>query len=281
MSTFLESQIKMLLIGSQGFLGRYFLKRFPQATVLDRPFWDLANPPSVLPKGSFTHAVIAAAIGNPKQCETNPSYSHLCNVTGTLKLCDALLSRGITPVVFSSDYVFSGSEDSYGETAVKAPLNQYGLQKSVLEESAPEKCLILRLSKVYGTEKAERSMLDEMASLFSQGKEVKAAADQIFAPVHVNDVVDAASFLMAQNLTGLFNLAGEEVVSRFEIALRLAKKMNTAHLVRKISLDDLQEPFKRPKKTVLNSAKLKHAIQHSFRSLESSLDEIARPYETH
>lgn len=271
--------MSLLIIGCDGFIGKEFLKTYPNSFATKKDELNLLKPTVAdLPKTEF--AIIAAGMGNPKRCEQDPKMSYQCNVKGTLQLCEMLLDRGTTPVVFSTDYVFDGKQDKYDENAVLCPLNVYGKQKAELELRASLlDCLIIRLSKVYGTKKHDKSLIDEMASHFMQENEVKAASDQIFAPIHVEDVVGSVMALLMKKCRGLYNLAGDEVLSRHKIAQKIATRMAKGHLLKEISLDDLEEAFKRPKSTVLACQKLKSVLDPKFKSLDEGIDMIVRNYE--
>lgn len=270
--------MSLLIIGSDGFIGRHFVKTFPDAYAINRQTLDLLNPDiNKLPHADF--AVICAGIGNPKLCESDPQKSYECNVIGTLKLCKSLIFNGIKPVVFSSDYVFDGQLLEYTEISSTSPLNSYGRQKAELEEQALNlDCLIVRLSKVYGTQKGDKSLIDEMALNFFQKKEVRAASDQIFAPLHVDDVVRSVMALLMKKCRGLYNLAGDEKMSRHQLAKKIAEKMGKKEFLKEISLDDLSETFRRPKNTVLVCKKLKKELETAFMTLDQSIDIIARNY---
>src|SRR5262249_54891367 len=141
------------------------------------------------------YAVITAAVTGLARCEQDREYTRARNVTGTLDLARQLAEEGVTPVFFSTDNVFDGRGGPYPDEAPTSPPNEYGAQKAEVERRLPEvcrgRCLILRLGKVFGLVRGDRTLLDEMADRLTKGQEVAAARDMVFCPVLVGDVVRA------------------------------------------------------------------------------------------
>jgi dTDP-4-dehydrorhamnose reductase len=236
----------LIIIGCNGFIGRHFCKAFPEALAIGRTELDLFYPEITFETAGRSVAVIAAGIGNPRSCERDPEKSYQCNVVGTLSLGKELLKRGILPILFSTDYV-------YDDSLQVAPLNVYGRQKAELEVKGTELgALVIRLSKVYGIEKGDKTLFDEMAALLQAGKQVRAARDQIFAPIYVGDVISHVLECILKGKRGIVTLAGPTCGSRLEMARKMAEKMGADEkLVSEISLDELQDGVLRPKRLAL------------------------------
>ena len=237
---------ELMIIGSAGFIGRHFYRAFPDALSVGRAQLDLCDPAMNFSIEGARYAVIAAGIGNPQKCEAHPELSHRCNVTGTLALGKELLKRGILPIFFSTDYVFD-------DTLNIAPLNIYGLQKAELEEKGAKLgALVVRLSKVYGIEKGDGTLFDEMAARLKEGKQVRAARDQLFAPVYIGDVVRQVMEWAQRDVRGVVTCAGPSFATRIEMAHLMAEKLEVdQELVTEISLDDLKDGVRRPKRLTL------------------------------
>ena len=238
----------LIVIGSKGFIGSHFCRAFPEALAVDRSMLDLCNPQICFATHKRRFALIAAGMANPKACEANPQFSHRCNVIGTLKLGKELCERGIIPIFFSTDYVFD-------DALMIAPLNRYGEQKAELEAEASHlDALILRLSKVYGVEKGDGSLFDEMAARLTRGEAILAAHDQVFAPIFIDDVIRHTMAFLKAGKRGIVNLVGPSFAPRLEMARKLAAELKVEKaLVKAMSLDDLLDGVKRPKFLKLTS----------------------------
>ncbi len=119
-----------------------------------------------------------------------------------------------------------------------------------------ESALVLRLSKVYGS--APRGdLLQEMADKLARGEIVRAARDQCFNPISIADAVRAVIELCDAGANGVVNVCGPQAWCRVELARAVASALDaTSGLVEEISLDDLDEPFQRPKDTRMSADRL-------------------------
>lgn len=283
---------KTLIIGTEGFLGANFFRLYSSffnhippiqrrgienSIQLEDPRienWNIAW-------NDYDYAIVCAAVTNVARCQANKAYCYKCNLEGTISLCYQLLDKRIIPILFSSDYVFDGKSGNYSEESEKNPLNVYGETKDRLEEKLkrlfPDNFIVLRLSKVYSLRRIENDFVIQISEAMKRGDEYKAAGDQIFSPVHVMDVINSTILLQNDSQRGLFNIAGRECVSRYQIASRLSKIGRKPDLIRKISLEDLSEPFDRPKNTTLDCCKFLKLFPYKFSSI---LDDLSKMRET-
>ena len=77
-------------------------------------------------------------------------------------------ARGFRPVFLSTDKVYGLGEGPFREEQAGKPVTLYGRLKWELEtwlSGSVEDALVVRLSKVYGTDKADRSIVQEMLEL--------------------------------------------------------------------------------------------------------------------
>jgi len=281
--------MKILIVGAKGFIGAKLYNFFAKAAIDfigtsqrksdDLFFLDLSDPDiSSMDLDGVDFAIIASAKTNIRFCEENPEEAKAVNTFGTISLIKQLVAKGIVPVVFSTDYVFDGISGGYVESSATAPLNQYGIQKALMEHKIrslyKDKCLIIRLSKVYDISAAGSSLLGEMITKMSQSQVINVASDQVFCPVCIDDVIGGVYYLMKQNYRGIYHICGPESISRYELALKVVKKFGfDPKLVNKISLDDLKEPFKRPKNTSMKSLHIQDKLIDKFLRLDEAIDQ--------
>jgi len=285
--------VKTLIIGCQGFIGRHLWKQYPTSAGTHRiasknilPL-DLSDPElKVLPLNwkEYSHAIICSAISKIGFCEREKESSFLCNVQGTLALARQLTDRDIFPIFFSSDYIFDGKNSPYDEESSLNPLNEYGRQKALLEQEIPKICgsnyLIIRLGKVFGTTPGDRTLLDEMVSSLLQGQTIRAAHDQVFSPIFLDDAIDGIIALQTKQATGLYQLCGCETWSRYDLACLVARSFNIKEQknIHNISLDDLNEPFQRPKNTAMRNERFMKATGLRPRSIINCIQKMTALY---
>ncbi len=292
----METPPKTAVIGADGFVGSHFhqlYKQFdPHALGTGTPGsaftpqLDLHSPdisPFHLADSGYKDVIIAAAVTGIAQCENEKEYARACNVEGTLELIRQISQEELKPIFFSSDYVFDGVEGGYTEDAPLRPLDEYGAQKAEVERRFSEvcngDCLIIRPCKLFGLKKGDGTLLDEMANNLSQGLPVRAAYDQWFCPIWIHDFSRAVLALQTRRITGTVHLCTAKPVSRLDLALAMADALGVdRRLVQSISLDDLNENFKRPKRTNLVCKRLPKDIQAAFKPLSECVHIAAENY---
>jgi len=252
----------LVVIGSKGFIGKHLTASLNPAIYThhkESPYLVDLNTPNLktLPLSTETHAVIAAGCANINDCNNHPEKTYAINVAGTLRIAKQCTELGLCPILFSTDYVFDGKEGGYTESSPTSPINAYGKQKAELEERIHDATggnyLMLRLSKIYSTSIGDDSLLDEMMQTLIQGRTVRAATDQVFCPLHINDLLSIIQELIDQKITGLINIGGKETLSRYALALDVCESLNVSKVfIEPISLDEL-EGDPRPKKQRLTA----------------------------
>lgn len=279
-------QKRILILGAEGYIGSalwaYFhsLQKNPMGTARQPKQGlavfqgDLKHLESFVSKSSsFSHVLIAFGKTKLMECEQFPKETSQINVKNTVEIAKFFHSLGVIPIVFSTDYVFDGVKGNYQEEDVTNPLNEYGRQKVALESLIQQTCpnaLILRLSKVYSLEGiGGKTLIDEMHTRLVEGRCVQAAQDQIMTPIYLEDVCKAINGLIEHKATGLFHLSSCTPISRYELACQVAKRYGGTHLIRKILLKNLNEPFARPEKTDMCCQKLTQSVKFTPRSVHT------------
>jgi len=290
---------KTLVIGCRGFLGSAFLDAYRKiyndsiGQDIDPPhlndcyFIDLASPsirPLKLKEKGYEDALILAGITKVALCEKEKERTRQINVYGTTRLIEELIEEGIKPIFFSSDYVFDGEKGGYRDYDPVSPINEYGRQKAEIERTMGEigtgNYLIIRLSKVFSLQKGDNSLFDEMARVIYNGGKIKAATDQIFSPVLINDVIKAVLELQSKRATGIFNVCSKKAYSRYELALMLTRKMKKKEKqIEPIYINDLDPEIKRPKNTSMVPKRLFEETGLEFDNVPECIAYIAKSWE--
>lgn len=285
--------IKTAIIGASGFIGRHlwqsYRKAFPDCvgTSFSNPApgltpFDIRTPNlSALRLEETGHqaVLITSAKPNVGYCENEPAAAHAVNVKGMLELIRQIGRTSMAVIFISSDYVFEGTTGGYNDDAETKPTTEYGRQKVAVERAIPsltDNYLVLRLSKIYGLEKNDNTLLSEIARNLCSGQTVCAAADQFFCPTFVNDLVAAIHAIQKAKLKGAMNVCSPEAWSRYEIARRLGETLGVdPSLVRKIALYDLPSMKGRPLNTSMACSRLQTLAGVSFMPLRESIELMA------
>lgn len=286
--------IKTAVIGASGYVGRRLLaayrEGFPDAVGTSFsaktpgliPF-DIRRPDVAalrLEEAAHEAVLISSAKPNIAFCEKNRDDAYAVNVTGTLELARRLGRTRLKVIFLSSDYVFDGRTGGYDDGAPTSPSTEYGRQKALVEKELPSLVkdpLILRLSKIYGVQKGDGTLLDEMAASFAAKKPARAARDQAFCPTNADDLARLALAAQDAGASGVVNLCNPRRWTRYDIAAALAKAMGAAPaLVEPISLHDIPALAGRPLDTSMKCSRLSALVPClRFAPLEDDIRRVA------
>ena len=174
----------------------------------------------------------------------------------------------LTPVFFSTHWVFDGEFGNYNDDAKPYPLNSYGEQKAKIEYylSQQSKYLIIRLPVVYN---CNNHFLSDITDPLLDGKVIRAAIDSRFNPTHINNVVETTIKLMDNNANGTYNVSAPMAYTRYHIACMIADSLGLdKKYVQRINIDDIPDMIKRPCNTSLICTKIDNS---KFITLEDSI----------
>lgn len=266
---------KTLILGGSGFVGRALLRALPPSARVST-YCTHAITGGVrfdatrqrlgdldLDLGQFGAAVMLLGEADPDECIEDPRGSEALNVTACRQIADELAEAGVRIVYASTEYVFDGARGDYGEDEKPSPVLLYGEQKASMERyiaglNTPH--AILRLAKLYGDEPGDGTLFTNWADDIQRGRPLRAASDQRFSPIHVDDAVDAILAAVNGKLEGIVHVAGPEALSRHEC---LEKLVGEARAVRPdtaapeaCSIHDFDLPEQRPLDVSLKLGKL-------------------------
>jgi dTDP-4-dehydrorhamnose reductase len=225
----------------------------------------------------------AAGFTNVDACESNKELSWNANVKGTESIAMSSWAIDSHLVYISSDYVFDGKEGPYTEDDIPHPISYYGRTKLAAENAvrtSGTKFTIIRTNVLYGSgEKNRPDFASWVIDSLSKGKEIKIVTDQYNNPAFIDDLVDGINKTMDNSLQGIYNIAGDEVVSRYEFTLRLARYFNLDEsLIKPIVTADLKQPAPRPLKSGLIITKAVKEADYKPCSIEKTFEVIKGRY---
>lgn len=232
--------MRVLLTGSTGRLGGAFLslwRNHPSfdLQVVNRADLDLSQPEQVkdyLHAQEFDALINPAAVSGLEQCLDNPGLALAVNTLTPSIMAEVCHAKQAQLVHFSTDYVFSGAEDSrLTETAATGPVNTYGRTKLAGEQAVLEaspQALVCRVSWLFGP--GPESHFDSTLRRAADGETVSLIADKFSVPTYTHDVVSWTELLLKQRRTGTYHLCNasepESWHSYGETICALAQKHN-------------------------------------------------------
>lgn len=186
---------------------------------VERVFQDFA-PDVVL------HAAGSAQI---EACEDDKEACWALNVDATETMAAACHRHGARLVLPSTDFVFDGAAGPYAETDRPAPINAYGRSKlaaeNVLRMSPLSRWSVARTTLVFGAPDGPEPRLDVVRWLVRElraGRPVRVPHDQVRTPTYDADLADGMLRLVRYDKSGVYHIAGREVMTLPEIAHTIA-----------------------------------------------------------
>ena len=105
-----------------------------------------------------------------------------------------------------------------------------------------------------------------------KGHAIKIVTDQWGNPTFAEDLASALLTFYKQNKTGIYNTVGNEWLSRYEFAVKIAKVFQLDEtLIKKATTDRLKQSAPRPKRGGLYIDKMMQETGFVFSSVEDSL----------
>ncbi len=202
---------RTVVLGGNGQLGRALQACMPDATFVDLPEFDLANPAIVdgFDWGSYETIINAAAYTAVDAAET-PEGRSACwasNATGVAHLARIAAERRLTLVHVSSDYVFDGTREVHAEDEPLSPLGVYGQAKAAgdLSVGTVPRHYLVRTSWVVGDGK---NFVRTMADLAARGVAPTVIADQHGRLTFTSDLARAIAHLLDSGAAyGTYNVS--------------------------------------------------------------------------
>lgn len=203
----------ILIIGSNGQLGKSLQHRYPEAKAVDQSQLDISDIASVntFDWSNINSIINAAAFTNVDMAETAEGRSKAwkVNALGPANLSCIARQHSITLVHISTDYVFDGQQDLHTEQEDFSPLNVYGQSKAAgdIAVALLEKYYILRTSWVIGE---GRNFVNTMMSLADRGINPTVVSDQIGRLTFTDTLTEAINYLLTKNAPyGTYNVSND------------------------------------------------------------------------
>jgi len=207
-----------------------------------------------------------AAITDVDACETNRGAAWQVNVACVENLAIAAKLVGAALVHISTDYVFDGKNGPYSELDRPNPISYYGRTKLASENvllTSGIPFTILRTMVLYGTGvQVKPNFALWLISSLGEGKQVRIVTDQLGTPTLVDDLAYAILKVVELDRTGLFHIAGPDLVSRYEFAVTLANVFDfNTKLIAPAKTSTMKQAAPRPLKSGLITLKAQTELE--------------------
>ena len=284
-----------LVIGANGFLGRYCIQSILEQTDenvtatarniqnlenTDRVHWEKCDIAlesefdrllSMIKEYDRVKVIFLAAYHNPDLVEANPSHAWDINVTALSRCLNKMPS--VERLFYAStDSVYGDSIDHYHfkENDPLNPVNRYGKNKAAAE--AVVRYLefhVVRFPFLIGTSlvPGKRHFYDHIVENLTNGKEVEMFENSYRSSLHFHTAASLLIQLMEMPLREvppILNVCGDRDLSKYDIGLLAAEKLQVSEkLIKPIKIfeNDVVFKTKRAVSTVMDNTLVKKVLQ--------------------
>lgn len=224
--------------------------------------------------------VHAAGLTSVDRCEEDPAEARHVNAELARNVAEAVARKSIKLVHVSSDHLFAGTRSGYREDDPPEPLNEYARSKLLAEEwvlRADPNALVLRTNFFGWGHAGRQSFSDWIIAGLRAGKTLTMFDDVFFTPILADDLAVAAHRLVAQSAAGIFNLTGDERVSKYVFGTRLAAAFGLpAELIRPDKIASSRLHARRPSDMSLDNVKTRDMLGSGLGRLDDYLLALRR-----
>ncbi len=216
----------LLIAGAGGRLGYAFVRLCDHrnlATIAPgRSELDIADPDAVaaaIERYRPWAVINAAGFADVDGAQRDPARAQRANTQGAVTLARACAARGLPFITLSSAHVFDGGKlGAYVESDTLAPLNAYGCSQAAAEahvRAAWPGALVVRAGACFGPWD-DTNFLTRALTQLALNRSLRAAADNVYSPAYIPDLVHACLDLLIDGENGVWHLAHPGGVSEVE-----------------------------------------------------------------
>lgn len=222
--------------------------------------------------------VHAASLTSIEECENNVSLAEKVNIDLALNVAAACNKLKIKLVHISTDHLFSGVNSFVDEKQATNPRNTYGITKARAEQQVQrvnQGSLIVR-TNFYGWGPSYRqSFSDIIINSLRNLSEIHLFNDVFYTPILIELLIEKIESLISIDASGIFNIVGDDRVTKYQFGLALAKEFNLDNnLIKPISILTRKELTLRPLDMSLSNRKVSNLINSKLAGIEDHIKKL-------
>ena len=218
-------------------------------------YLDPKNIETVLKKYSPRCIVNAAAMTGVDACEDDKALAMKLNCDLPKMLAKYAKKKKIHLIHFSTDYIFNGEKGLYSEEDTPDPVSYYGRSKlagenAIISELNENNYTIFRTNVVYGySTYGKNDFINWIIENLENEEEMSIIDGQWSNPTFSSDLAWASLKAFEEKRFGIYNIAGSDYLSRYDIAMKICDILKyDKDLIKKIESSELIQKAKRPEK---------------------------------
>lgn len=216
--------------------------------------------------------VHAAGLANVDACEREPAMALHVNAVLSRHVARATARLKIKLIHISTDHLFSGNGMMYREDAPPEPQNSYARTKLLAEQwvsDANPDALLLRTNFFGWGHAGRQSFSDWIISNLRSGRQITVFGDVYFTPILADKLAVIGHALVVQGVAGIFNVVGDERLSKYDFACKIADRFSLPRdLIKYGKITDSNLTAARPKDMSLDNRKARLLLNHRFGAVD-------------
>lgn len=205
----------------------------------------------------------AAGLTSVEECEAHKYRAHVSNVLSSRIVAREAQSLGCRLIHISTDH-FSSDHNASNEEEIGFPQNNYALTKLAAEYEVQAQhtgALIARTNFFSWGLPHRRTFFDQIVDHLRTDRTVGGFTDVTFNPLSAPVLLRYLEALDSKGWKGIFNLTGDEVLTKYAFAVSVAHSLKlNSRLIKETKVQSSTSLVKRPRNLGLSNSKLKESL---------------------
>ena len=226
---------------------------------------DVSNLIVNLDLDSESVIINCISMGDLDKCEMNKDSCKMQNYQFVNILYNHLKNYNFKKLIhFSTNAVYDGNNAPYNEKSKCAPVNFYGLVKlkidTFLLDQEDSRIIVMRPITMYGklSPGGRPNPTSMIIEKLKNKQNLRLVDDVLVNILYVEDLVKAIEKLIEKDFSGLINISGNEVYSRYDLGLEIAKLLDMKEeLIESVTSTEFKTVANRPLDTSFDNTLMK------------------------
>ena len=205
------------------------------------------------------------SMGDLDKCEVDKDNCEIQNCQFVKILYNHLKNYSFKKLIhFSTNAVYDGNNPPYNEKSKCKPVNFYGLVKlkadTFLLDQDDSKILVIRPITMYGkvSSGGRANPTSMIIEKLKNNQNLKLVNDVLVNILYVEDLVMAIERLIEKDFYGLINISGNEVYSRYDLGLEIARLLDMDEkIIEPVTSTEFKTVANRPLDTTFDNTLMK------------------------
>lgn len=229
-------------------------------------------------KNKFDLVIHTAGIANVEMAEADKSLADQVNSKFAENVSVACENQGISFIHISTDHLFSGESSFSDEQEQINPKNAYGISKAKAEDlvlQSNKDSLIIRTNFFGWGPSYRQSFSDFVIGSLRSNKKLTLFNDVQHTPIIISKLVKISHELLKNNCTGIYNVVGDDRLSKYEFGSKLAKVFGlNSDLIIEGSIEDVPFLVNRPLDMSLSNKKVTKVLGSPVGGIDHFINEL-------